>query len=328
MKNNFYLCRINSKPKRFAITYQEVCKYNYFFMRTQDNIFYILFFSVLLTIYSINVVYGKDNISTKKIYFIKGYSKQNETNKNEFDSLYQAIKSIENTHIINKITINSFSSPEGQKSVNLKLSQQRTESVTNFLKTSLNISDSIITEYASGVDWQMLRELIKNSLIDKKTQLLDIIDNVEEETWVRQSGERWLVMTDSRNRRIGYLNYGKTFAYLDKNIYPQMRFSKVTIYSTPITKKQEIDSITVVKDTIRIIKKQQKVQIDTIQTIPSPQKQRKELFTLKTNLLADAATIINIGIEAPISRRWSVEGNFYAPWWRSTKKEFTLQMLS
>ncbi len=39
------------------------------------------------------------------------------------------------------------------------------------------------------------------------------------------------------------------------------------------------------------------------------------LFALKTNLLFDAFTAINLELEIPINQRWSVAGEFIFPWW-------------
>lgn len=54
----------------------------------------------------------------------------------------------------------------------------------------------------------------------------------------------------------------------------------------------------------------------------------RPLFALKTNLLYDAFTAINIEIEVPIGQRWSIAGEYIFPWWLSTKKQRCLQSLS
>ena len=41
----------------------------------------------------------------------------------------------------------------------------------------------------------------------------------------------------------------------------------------------------------------------------------RPLMALKTNLLFDAATILNIEVEVPINERWSVAGEWIFPWW-------------
>ena len=50
-------------------------------------------------------------------------------------------------------------------------------------------------------------------------------------------------------------------------------------------------------------------------------------FAIKTNLLYDASSAINIGIEAPIGDHWSVAADWVAPWWSSYDKQIYIQMM-
>ncbi|MFI3248319.1 MAG: DUF3575 domain-containing protein [Rikenellaceae bacterium] len=57
------------------------------------------------------------------------------------------------------------------------------------------------------------------------------------------------------------------------------------------------------------------------------------LLALKTNLLFDAMTMINVEIEFPITERWSVAGELIFPWWRmdngkANSKRNRLQLLN
>ena len=54
---------------------------------------------------------------------------------------------------------------------------------------------------------------------------------------------------------------------------------------------------------------------------------KKPLFTIKTNLLADVLTLVNIELEVPIGQRWSVSGELMSPWWRNSNSDCTLQVL-
>jgi hypothetical protein len=50
-------------------------------------------------------------------------------------------------------------------------------------------------------------------------------------------------------------------------------------------------------------------------------------FAIKTNLLYDAASVLNVGIEAPIRDHWSVAFDWVFPWWSSYDRQLYLQML-
>ena len=50
-------------------------------------------------------------------------------------------------------------------------------------------------------------------------------------------------------------------------------------------------------------------------------------FAIKTNLLYDAATAVNFGVEAPIGDRWSVAFDWVSPWWSSYDKQKYFQLM-
>lgn len=50
-------------------------------------------------------------------------------------------------------------------------------------------------------------------------------------------------------------------------------------------------------------------------------------IAIKTNLLYDAVTALNIGIEVPIRERWSIAFDWVAPWWGSTKNHKYFEMM-
>ena len=48
---------------------------------------------------------------------------------------------------------------------------------------------------------------------------------------------------------------------------------------------------------------------------------KKPLFALKTNLLFDAITALNVEVEVPIKTHWSIAGEWIFPWWLHTKNK-------
>ena len=50
-------------------------------------------------------------------------------------------------------------------------------------------------------------------------------------------------------------------------------------------------------------------------------------FAIKTNLLYDAASVLNIGIEAPIRDHWSVAFDWVCPWWSNYDTQKYLQLM-
>ena len=54
---------------------------------------------------------------------------------------------------------------------------------------------------------------------------------------------------------------------------------------------------------------------------------RRPLFAVKTNLLFDAALMLNIELEVPIGKRWSLNGEYMFPWWLINDDRYCLQIL-
>ena len=54
----------------------------------------------------------------------------------------------------------------------------------------------------------------------------------------------------------------------------------------------------------------------------------RSVIAVKTNLLFDAATALNIELEVPIGKRWSIAGEYIFPWWLWENKQYCLQVLS
>jgi len=53
-----------------------------------------------------------------------------------------------------------------------------------------------------------------------------------------------------------------------------------------------------------------------------------QTLAVKSNLLLDAATVVNLGAEIPLGQRFSLSAEAYFPWWRLEKRNLTIQMLA
>jgi len=53
---------------------------------------------------------------------------------------------------------------------------------------------------------------------------------------------------------------------------------------------------------------------------------RKPFFALKTNMMYDVVTVINLEAEYPIGDRWSVLGEYVTPWWGVKRKQYYLEI--
>jgi hypothetical protein len=57
-------------------------------------------------------------------------------------------------------------------------------------------------------------------------------------------------------------------------------------------------------------------------------RQEKMVLAVKTNMLFNAITALNLELEAPLGNRWSLAGEYTFPWWLSENRQFCFQMIS
>lgn len=53
---------------------------------------------------------------------------------------------------------------------------------------------------------------------------------------------------------------------------------------------------------------------------------QKPVLALRTNLLADAVTSVNLGLEIPLGDHFSLGGDLHLPWWRLRREDITFQL--
>ncbi len=292
-------------------------------MKTTTSIILLLLFC--FTAYGQGVCKTEQKSDEVKIYFdhdshvVNVDLKQNKNSLAYFSDLFEKLN-LDPLSVITKIEINSYASPEGGRTYNKKLAERRSNSIYDYITNTIAVPDSLIEKKYAGADWDGLQELVEASDMQYRDEVLYILKNIPEETWRRVNpSDRWLTMVDSRNKHLMDLKYGNPYRYMFANIYPKLRNgSVVTIYFTkniePIIDPEEEIKI---EDSIEAEPEQkQKIEVSPLVGV-TPMSAVKPLFALKTNLLYDVASLINVEVEVPIGQRWSVAGEWIFPWWTS-----------
>ncbi len=262
-----------------------------------------------------------------KIYFGQGSCavdlefQQNGESISHFSDLYNTLSS-DSLAVIKKIKIDSYASPEGGRTYNNRLSERRSNSLYEYLTDTLSVPDSLIEMGCSGIDWEMLQEFVEESDMEYRDEVLHILKSVPDETWRRlKPTDPWMSLVDSRNKHLMDLRYGIPYRYMFSNIYPKLRTgSVVTLYF-----KREQPPVIEPETTPEVIEKEEpKVEpaLEPVEIVePEPSEPIiKPLLALKSNLLYDVVTAINIELEVPIGDRWSVAAEWIFPWWSSCGK--------
>lgn len=226
-----------------------------------------------------------------------------------------------NTLSIDSITIVASSSPEGVIEHNLELARRRALAVRGYLIWKYpHINRDIIKARHVGENWSGLRDLVETDLnVPYRERVLATIDadvNPATKEWrLKQigNGESWVYI---ENNFLRLLRSGATCVIMYRQNDVEIKISKP---EEPIEKEEIPKQVEIVEPIIE----QPPVEIEKESVVI-----HKPLFAIKTNLLYDAISALNIEIEVPLGNRWSVSAEWLFPWWKSNSANWTMQMMS
>lgn len=203
------------------------------------------------------------------------------------------------------------SSIDGEYRKNSLISGNRKEYVIKFLTPIIPpkyLDEATITVH--NEDWERFKRLVNQSnYINNKSEILEIANSDDD--------------PDIKEIKLKKVNNGETWSELKRDVLPYLR----NITLTSITRQQleradqQLFTTTIASPLILTSEQSNKkeenplfgllIYPDEFET-----SLRKPLFAVKTNLLFDLATVINVAIEVPIKERWSIVGEWIFPWWR------------
>ena len=140
----------------------------------------------------------------------------NSAEMNKLRDLIKKLNSDKNINIEN-ITITGSSSPDGNATQNMQLAQRRAETLKNYIVRELGMSQAEAAKIKIvnlGANWDGLNQLIMNSNISNKDQLLNSLS------------------TSNLNQRQANMRKSSQFNYLKTNILPQLRYAEYEVNYT------------------------------------------------------------------------------------------------
>ena len=225
------------------------------------------------------------------------------------------------------IIIIGAASPEGNTSVNEKLAKERAQAIRTYIMWKFpQMNRERIYALSVGENWQGLRDMVED---DKnapyRQEIINIIDSRAD--------------SDAKMANIRSIGGGSAYRYLQDHILPHLRAGVACkIYyknepSRPVVTPEPVEPEPVVK--------QEPVQpVVAPDTQPKPiavvipveesggERLSRPLFAIKTNLLFDVVSMLNVEIEVPIGPRWSVAGEYIFPWWLWSKKQYCIETIT
>ena len=250
-----------------------------------------------------------------RIYYPVGKSQLREDYMENAKTLQHIQKYLEHSSQIDSITIYSYASPEGPYQLNKRLATNRGKTIKNYLLKHLpahrSLSDHLIIIDPTAENWSGLRDLVFYQYpYANRDEVLAVLDRTD-------------IGDERRKALLKRLDGGKSWNYMLKYLMPQLRYATwVTVW-----RRLEIDKP--LEDTSLQKMDFPEMPLPKLAPLPVLGEERLDTaftFAVKSNLLYDAVTALNVEVEVPIKNHWSVMVDHVFPWWEKGNK-YCLQLL-
>ena len=228
-------------------------------------------------------------------------------NRQSFADFARVVDSLD-IYRIDSVVIVSQSSPEGVYEHNMKLSQRRAATMRRTLmKRHPELADRLHV-HPDGESWDRLREYVVNDKHMKQSTIDQVLRIIDDNT-ISIGPKKW---------RMQQL---PIYRYLLQTYYPRIRNSVFCIiyFDAPID--MALATVPAPAEAAELPSE-----------LPAPyiylEVQRDPVLSIRTNLLYDLGTALNVGVEYyPTDSRWTLAANYTFPWWRHDKSHHYFQML-
>ncbi len=219
-------------------------------------------------------------------------------------------------------------SPEGSLQINTQLANARKASM-NALLSSYGINTNLIRYDVAPMDFPLMRALMKL----RKDDYLPVVDSL-----MNQYAADVVLLKEAMIRQ----DRGKLWQHLYHNYFPSLRSVRIMAIKRAEKeedKREEIERKENEREKIEIEKIEKIEKIEEIEKIEKEETEgdeRRELMSVKTNLLFDLAympgynrfcPIPNVAIEFyPLRGHFTYGASFDTPWWKHYSKHKYFQL--
>lgn len=125
----------------------------------------------------------------------------------------------DNTTTLTGIKIHGYASPEGSYANNTRLAKNRTQALVDYVTSYYNFDKNLITSDSTPEDWEGFRRFVAASSMDKKDEILRLMDDES-------------INIDKKERDIAKLVGPQGYQFILNECYPALRHSDYTVNYT------------------------------------------------------------------------------------------------
>ena len=223
---------------------------------------------------------------------------------------------------IDSIVISGYASPEGPIPHNSRLSFERARAIKEYItKNYHHVSSGKISAVGRLVDMQAVSDIIENDLsVPFRGEAMNILST----TGISEIEQL------SRLKEVGG---GAVIQHITKYYAGSMRNATGIMFYRASDRVVIVDTLVIEHpaDTVFINNPADTVVLNNLSDtvfVGNFDRIRKPLFAVKTNLLFDIATAVNLEVEIPLGKRWSLLGEYVNPWWLIEDRQYALQVVN
>lgn len=211
-------------------------------------------------------------------------------------------------------------SPEGSGAINKRLAEERRASMERYIRERFPLPDSIVSRPEGFIAWERLAKLVEDSDMPHKEEAMDVLHNIPEYTYDSRG-----VLVDSRKKHLMELQYGRTWNYMLRHFFGQVRNASVifvTVRQKPEPEPEpaaDTTAVTPVPEPEPVVA-EPAVEEQADSLAPAPETGRPFLMAVKTNLIQDVLAVPNVGVEFYLGRNWSLGADWMYGWWSKNSK--------
>lgn len=212
--------------------------------------------------------------------------------------------------VLLNVKITGGASPEGKVRFNDWLSEQRARRITEYLDSRMILPDSVSSQTLLGPDWQGLRKMVAaDPNVPYREDVLTLLDEL---TARYNRGEKG---TDADLLRLKRLHGEVPYLYMYHHLFPYLRESNVVLtFGRPEPLRNHHQDVAIPIEEENIVEEEWPTP-----GILAPEIEysadRPFYMALKTNLIADALALPELGAEFYLGKNISIVGNWMYGWW-------------
>lgn len=241
-----------------------------------------------------------------------GY-KKNTDRISELISFLRQVQTDKTVNIVN-VSFCGAASPEGSYQLNRMLARKRMESLEKFVRSKVELPDSVVTYDDSYIPWEYLITQISESEISHKQEILSILGE-KSEIVDYHSGRS----IDNRILKLQKLDGGKVWQEMLRRFFSPMRNACVVFVTFRTEPLPKIEPVTAKVDSVYTIEWTPTLPIlsDSIQPVQQAPiaEQWHRTLSVKTNALGLGLAIANAAVEIDLCKHLSFNLPVYYSAW-------------